>query len=145
MVPSKAAHEGLCSHPGVSFKVMGDDERLAEATALDEKRETWLKEIEADLEEKFRLRESTDKVQSAQHQEDQYNQEMAPLERQSVEHLEGLLSQDHRPPFKHQSTDGGYLVNFPRSEDSMSSKQSRDKTRSGAGKTPGSMSTKVTG
>ena len=64
---------------------MGDDERLAQATALDAEREAWLMKIEADLDETLMLTESPDKVQSAQHQEDQYNQEMAPLERQSVE------------------------------------------------------------
>ena len=69
---------------------MGNDERLAEATALDGMRETWLEKIKTDLEGKLRMRLSL--IQSAQHQEDQKNQEMVPPEIQSVDHLENTRS-----------------------------------------------------
>ena len=61
-------------------KVMGDDERLTKATALDGKRETWLEKIKSHLMEKIRTRISL--VQSAQYQE------RAPPERQSGDHIE---------------------------------------------------------
>ena len=47
-----------------AFDVMGDDERLAQVIVKDEERETWLMEIEANLDEKLILRESPDKTQN---------------------------------------------------------------------------------